>query len=539
MVSRAFYALLVANTAAIIQSTTTMVAASSSSSLSHHHRHRGLRISEVEDGSRKAQISLDPLQICLFPTYLSLDKLELQNDMRAAMKRLVSDRLQAEYGDRFEYFDFNDAKDIAWYSGEEEDPVCGDLQGVLPEAAASRVGAQTLSGGMDEGPIPCTCALYPSAVVLMAPGDDAELLTAETMKPKIARTLQVGLVRALQQIASEITYNSNNDGSNKTASPAYFELKAASVSFDVAKRDASGNLVLPPEETEVPTLAPVAAPTFTPVAFVITEAPSASPRTANVAGLEEGRNSLPSSAENNLERYGIIIAIGVAVLLILSCCCLCYLRIRGCLRGCCCRSRSNDEEEDQALDDPSHVNKGASNDVATVIGEEDEDEEVGRRHRSKTVYEQHFGGNASVVSGDDAASAQTEEASEMAQYQRGELLDCVSVASEWTMGTNEDGASYDKSSSSYGNSSRRRVTAELLAAKETFDRNQHISLQKDMLLSEWSATPTTLGPAMDSKDSKRGASGSSNTLSFAQAYKGEGEEVYLMPPGASRKAGRS
>lgn len=178
-------------------------------------------------------------------------------------------------------------------------------------------------------------------------------------------------------------------------------------------------------------------------------------------------------------------------------------------------------------------------DAATVIGEEDEDEEVGRRHRSKTVYEQHFGGNSSVVSGDDGASAQTGEASEMAQYQRGELLDCVSVASEWTMGTNEDGASYDKSSSSYGNSSRRRVTAELLAAKETFDRNQHISLQKDMLLSEWSATPATLGPAMDSKDSKRGASGSSNTLSFAQAYKGEGEEVFLMPPGAARKPGRS
>jgi hypothetical protein len=512
-----------------------MVASTTTMTASHHHRRqRSLqRISEDEDGSRNAQISLDPLQICVYPTYITLDESILQNDMRSAMKNLVSNRLQAEYGDRFEYFDFNDARDVAWYSGEEEDPVCGDLQGVLPEAASSRVGFGTLTGSMGEGPVPCTCVLYPGAVVLVAPGEaDTDWLTASVMETKIAGILEAGLIRSLQNISSDNNSFENNsdETSSKTTSPAYFELKAASVSFDAAMREEDGDLVLPPEESEIPTTAPVDP---APVAFVITEAPSATPR---VAGLE-GSDSLPSSSQNNMEFYGIILIVGVAILLILTCCLLSYVRIRRCFRRCfCCCRNAYYYADDEEGGGPLGVHKAAHGDTATVVGEDDEDEEEGRHKSRKTVYEQHFGGGGSVATGEDAASAQTGEASEMAQYQQGELLECVSVASEWTMGTNEDANSYDRSSSC-GNSTRKRVSAELLAAKETFDRDRRITLQKDMLHSEWSSTPATSGMA-EAPAGRGGTFGDANTLSFAQAYQGQGEEVYLMPPKAARKGAR-
>ncbi|KAG7373314.1 hypothetical protein IV203_034038 [Nitzschia inconspicua] len=490
---------------------------------------RSLSLEDL-DGSRRVQISLDPLLICLFPTYLTMDEMLLQDDMHTAMKTLVSDQLQLEYGDRFQYFDFNDATDITWYSGEEEDPVCGDLKGILP-SASPRIGFENVAGGKDEGTVPCTCALYPGAVVLVVAGDDSDSATASVMGPKIARILEAGLVRALQNIAIENNLSSDTT-SSETASSSYFELQAASVEFGVAMRVSGGNLVLPPEETEAPTVTPVA-PTNAPIAFVFSEAPSATPLNSNtVSGLTD-LTSLESGYQTNMEKYGIPIIIGSAALLFLVCCLLCFARIRR-----CCRGTSSTHDEDVTECNPTDLQKAAIADAATVVGEECEDEEDGRHQNSrKPVHPQHFGRTGSDAAAGDAASAQTGEVSEMAQYQQGELLECVSIGSEWTMGTNEDAASYDRSST-YGNSTRKRVTAELLAAKEIFDRDRNITLQKDMLHSEWSSIPTMPG-TIEPPGMRGQLSGEANTLSFEQAYRGQGEEVYLMPPKALRKSSRS
>ena len=78
------------------------------------------------------------------------------------------------------------------------------------------------------------------------------------------------------------------------------------------------------------------------------------------------------------------------------------------------------------------------------------------------------------------------------------------------------------------------VAAELMAAKETFDRDRNITLQKDMLHSEWSATPNA--GAFDTAAALE-ASKDDNALSFEQAYEAEqGEEVYLTPPRSARRS---
>ncbi|KAL3923227.1 MAG: hypothetical protein SGILL_001772 [Bacillariaceae sp.] len=449
------------------------------------------------------------MQICLYPTYLGLEQHVLQNDMRRAMKTLVTDRLREEYPDRFGYFDFNDFQEMEWYSGEEDDPVCGDLQGVLPEAG-NRQGMLNQNQDANE-PMPCTCALYPGAVVFVTAGDeDVDMPNATIIEPQIASILESGLVLALQDIAA--TAANNNDGTgSKTTTPAYFELQAAAVSFDVAMREGSGNLVLSPEDEE--TLQP--APTSPPVTLILTQSPT-NPSSGGdgntISGIDAG-NSLQASSENNMEKYGMYIIIAVAVLLVLTCLCLCCVRLNrfggSCL--CCGSSGKNDlveeEHEDQdANRSPSPtVEKSGATDAPTVVGEEEEDEEHAR----------------------DAATA---VASEVTQYQRGELLDCVSVASEWT----GDSASQDKSSAA-GYSSRMLVAAELRAAKETFDRDRHITIQKDMLHSEWSATPAGAGMLDSTPDN----SNIENALSFEQAYDAsQGEEVYLMPPKSGRKLQR-
>ena len=69
----------------------------------------------------KTQVKLDPLQICLFPTYLSLPEEVLQEDLRTNLKELVTTKFAEDYGDDFSYFELTDAQ-IDWHSG--EDAVC-------------------------------------------------------------------------------------------------------------------------------------------------------------------------------------------------------------------------------------------------------------------------------------------------------------------------------------------------------------------------------------------------------------------------------
>jgi hypothetical protein len=123
------------------------------------------------------------------------------------------------------------------------------------------------------------------------------------------------------------------------------------------------------------------------------------------------------------------------------------------------------------------------------------------------------------------------------QYQQGEIMECISVASEWTLGTMEDASSLATRSVMSGNTSKLLKAAELKAARETFDRDRQITIQKDMLQTEWSASlPTSSGLIGDAAASSAGP----KSLSFEQAYDlGQGEEVYLRPPRASRRSSPS
>jgi len=90
----------------------------------------------------------------------------------------------------------------------------------------------------------------------------------------------------------------------------------------------------------------------------------------------------------------------------------------------------------------------------------------------------------------------------------------------------------------------------MLAAKETFDRDRQITLQKDMLHSEWTlgtaaaaATTTGITSRSSSASSSSGSTphlhthptiraNTTSTAIFEQAN-GQGEELFLMPPNRS------
>jgi len=472
----------------------------------------------ISDDEPNTQINLDPLQICLYPTFITFPEQTFQEDLRTAVKETVSASLREEFADRFQYFDFTDAQ-IIWYSGEETDPVCGDLKGVLPEASGRTNGQ---SQDFRNEPVPCTCALYPGAVVLVSmpsaeeveePQDGSAVPNMTIMEALIAGILEQELVEALKALEAS--------SASKTTSPAYYELKAASVSWDAAIRLDGGQLVVAP-------VAQVAKPpTVPPLPFLLTESPTSSPGNT-VAGLETGTQT-QSTGKWITEEMGRIIGIAVACLVAFILIIFGWILLRR------WRLKNTDEYRDNHGREgngerrhPSDVEKAA--DVATVVGE-DEDDDGNTKYERST---QRSGGDGGTNE-EDGATLQTGDASEMAQYQQGELLECVSVASEWTLGTSEDNLSQDRSSIT-GNTVRLQKAAELLAANEAFERDRQITLQKDMLHSKWSSTPATAGMLSVSPMALGSASGGENALSFEQAYDpGQGEEIFLMPPSASRK----
>eukprot|EP00751_Fragilariopsis_kerguelensis_P008573 CAMPEP_0170790356 /NCGR_PEP_ID=MMETSP0733-20121128/20359_1 /TAXON_ID=186038 /ORGANISM="Fragilariopsis kerguelensis, Strain L26-C5" /LENGTH=765 /DNA_ID=CAMNT_0011137797 /DNA_START=1 /DNA_END=2298 /DNA_ORIENTATION=- len=255
----------------------------------------------------RTQIALDPLQVCLYPTYLNLPSQMLQQDLRESLETLVSRQLSASpaeggYGDDFVYFAFTDAQ-IDWYSGEESDPVCGSLDHVLgvPTATATTTAAKrAVTFPEDHGAspqaatttttVPCTCALYKGAVVLLNTREsnhdyfvqekeasthnnnsihtNKQQVTPEALEPKIEAILQEELVNTLRDhgataaqyqpdtAAVDTTgemgyyYYSDSEGvvrsGNGGEDPFYTELKGAVISWNVAERQqGDGKLVLP------------------------------------------------------------------------------------------------------------------------------------------------------------------------------------------------------------------------------------------------------------------------------------------------------
>jgi hypothetical protein len=127
---------------------------------------------------------------------------------------------------------------------------------------------------------------------------------------------------------------------------------------------------------------------------------------------------------------------------------------------------------------------------------------------------------ATVVDEDDAMT-DNGDVSEMAQYAPGELLDSVSVGSEWTISTNDESKA----------TSRKRHSSDAWVATEAFERDRQITLQKDMLQSEWSNVAQSQMPP-----TQEWASGGGTAMSFEQAHGAQGEEIYLMPPSRERQS---
>lgn len=161
-----------------------------------------------------------------------------------------------------------------------------------------------------------------------------------------------------------------------------------------------------------------------------------------------------------------------------------------------------------------------------------------------------------------------ENESQMAQYASGERLDSISVASEWTIASSKMHKYTDDSTaaqlrvgepssvasllSSYPHIPSSRVAAMGYASSETFERDRRVTLQKDLLQSEWTSLPppggTTSGvegafvmmrkPSPPSPHIRiSGSSSLSHDDELDRQSKAGGStstEIYLIPASGSR-----
>ena len=175
-------------------------------------------------------------------------------------------------------------------------------------------------------------------------------------------------------------------------------------------------------------------------------------------------------------------------------------------------------------------------------------------------------------SGDNTNYNDSENESQMAQYATGDLLDSISVASEWTMASSkiknytddstaarlggEEPSSVASLLSSYPQIPSSRVAALGYASSETFERDRRVTLQKDLLQSEWTSLPppgTMSGvdsafvmmrkpsppsphirvTGSSSSVSRDEESNSSGKTGSGRGSGNQGEEIYLIPPPGS------
>lgn len=471
---------------------------------------------EAYDAGRKTQLKLDPLQVCLFPTYLSLPQKELQEDLRDNLQALVNSKLREDYGDDFVYFAFTDAK-IDWYSGEESQPVCGKVQDRLPGEEEDAVLRNIF---LQRDSTPCTCALYLGATVMLKTNrsfkNGQNLATQGILEPKISAVLTDQLVATLHD--SLISEEANQDILQR---PFYTEVKGASVSWSVAERQQGGKLVYVSSAEDVQLL-DAETPLPEPVIAIVDEAvkDSTTIDVVKINGLEG--SDLQSSAANGFSttKGKVLGSVLGALLLVILGIVFCRLRFK--------------KKQKQRVMDGATIPAGKANDE---LGDQDEvDEEIARGGRRKSWLAAYSdGGNSNDNEDDDQESEAAQYKTHRKANSNGSILDCVSVGSEWTLTTGvTDGVSSALGIGSTGN----KTMAEMLAAKETFDRDRKITLQKDMLQSEWTgAVPPPSGLALSRSGSRSRSkqhfqienNNDPNALQFEEAM-GQGEELFLMEP---------
>mmetsp|Transcript_25290 Transcript_25290/g.59192 ORF Transcript_25290/g.59192 Transcript_25290/m.59192 type:complete len:496 (-) Transcript_25290:230-1717(-) len=457
---------------------------------------------EAFGDTTKMQLKLDPFQICLFPTYLSLPEAILQEDLRENLQVLVTSKLRNEYGKDFEYFALTEAK-IDWYSGEESS-VCGSLENLLP--SADELSSSTREATILKESSPCTCALYSGATVMLKSDgngvSDFDSVTTQTtpeiLEPQISAALMKDLVTSLRDLPSP------DGGANR---PIYTELKGTSISWTVAQRKQGGKLVINPNpESEGEQLMTVVPSPDVPGTPILDESMEDSTKidVANFNALE-GSSTPSQSASGFNTKGGKVLASVVGALLLIT------------LVMLFAHLHRKKRKREVISDDVKN------NDINTVISEDAVDEEIAR----SDGWRRRNSSGRDSLSSSSVEEADNDDMSEAAQYRRGNIMDSISVASDWTYTTGVTGVSSGVRSS--GN----KTAAEMQAAKETFDRDRQITLQKDMLQSEWSgavASPSSLHLTRSGNRSKpKVFTNDPNTLQFEEAT-GQGEEIFLMKP---------
>jgi len=456
----------------------------------------------------KQQVKLDPLQICLYPTYLTLPEEVLQLDLRDSIQDVVSETLATEYSDSFVYFAVTADASIDWYSGEDSQPACGSLAHRLPSstfpASAKRLGSMKESA-------PCTCALYNGAVVLLQADGNEPLVSEVVLEPLIASVLSRGLVWTLR--------NKTEDELGEPQDPFYTEIKGASVSWSAAERKPGGKLYVTPSVSQETVLQDVTPLTEPPVDKVTEDSEGTFIDVVNVNSLQEQEGQSSAAGAFQTKRGKIFAGVlGAFLLLVLIA-----------IFWSLCLARSDDEDEDIEDSENDSDDPRAIKETTTVMSTEDyqdqADEEVA--HPRRFTRESTTASSSVEEDCEDAsAAAQYVHASSRRSSREGNnVLDSVSVGSEWTVTTGVTTALGLTSTSS-------KTTAEMQAAKETFDRDRQITLQKDMLQSEWTsgggvaAQAAMAGPGLLAAQAAAG-DGCGSALQFQDAT-GQGEEIFLM-----------
>jgi hypothetical protein len=525
-------------------------------------------ISISYDDDNNEQIKLGPMRLCLFPTPISLPASDLEDDIRKSLLELVTHTLKYEwsYSNVFEYFEFTDAT-IEWFSGEQQNT--NETTTATTATTKSTPADDDIPCGVLQNlsaVVPFTQLSYEGVVLLLSQreGSNYTMPAILDIESFISSVIEGGLVQSLHNLV--ITESSNYDTekigtTNLTALLPYFEIQVASVSFgggdDDDDSDENDDVELPgipplvggtPQTT--PTTIPTDPPSTLPIVdpsppFDMDSSSTDSPTTSDVvAGLESSTSSSVGSGNNTSTGRTVGIAIG-SLLVVVA---LLTLFVH--------RRRKNNEMHQSQDDSNPHV----SNPQLTLDGQ-DSPNFIGstrssRRHWTADVetsgksYGYGGSGSCGTSGGEDASEMAHYSTSSQYQKQAAAGGDSRSVASEWTLGTSDDTSSVANRSTMTGNTPRLLRAAELRASTEAFERDRQITLQKDMLQSEWSsAVPVVTPPKLmiagggsglggTATTNSSSATGGGSSLSFEQAYDrgGQGEEIYLMPPRPLRRS---
>ena len=492
------------------------------------------------------------MEIKIEPTPITIDANKLQSDVDTVLDRLVQDALTESFGDAFMYW-LTTGSTTEWHGGDEY--ANDETSSSSSSAAAAAVSASAQrSSGSSSGGVPYTTVLYKGATVLIdtsklqqqqqqQPQDgnssnNNKAVDSDALQATVQTIIETQLVGALKQ--TQQTEQLQQQQQQQQQPQPYYEIESASVFWNTVIRnppgnniivpvdddddqddnnggggdvdgdgDGEGGLVEPPSDNNV----------------------SGDGTGVSVGKLEGNGNNVQQSDQNNWtasQTTGVV----VGSFLLVSASLFFFVQQQ--------RRRAARRRGGGAFP--------VANDLEMDQGHHEDDEDQ-RRHTVGVASSssQNDDGTAASQSRttDDAGTVQTNDASEMAhyqeedlQYQQGELLECVSVASEWTLGTDTESSIFPNGAGSgsggVSNHVRLHKAAEILAAKETFDRDRQVTLQKDMLQTEWTSHVMAGNSKPNAVDHRQ--HNKHNSLSFEQAH--QGEEVYLMPPKSKRPSRR-